>query len=478
MKRSPGTHTRLKRCRRDLETRNQQHVLRFWDELSDHQRDHLLTDVESIPWDVVDPLVQSHILTRPEQTVPTELSPPCIYPRVPGVKEKPVYADAERLGRELIGAGKVAAFTVAGGQGTRLGYDCPKGAVVVTPVGERTLFQLFAEAVLANRRRYNASVRWYILTSRSNHGETIEFFKSHNHFGLPEDDVVFFSQGMLPAFDFDGRILMESKHALSLAPDGHGGSLKALCDSGALADMRSRGIEIVSYFQVDNPLVKPIDPLFIGLHTKTGSEMSTKVATKADDLERVGNICVHDGKVIVVEYSDFPDELAHARNPDGNRRFDAGNLAIHLLNVDFVERVVGKAFRLPFRRADKIVAFVDESGTLRRPDQPNAVKLETFIFDVLPLAKQPLLLEVDRAEEFSPVKNPTGVDSLDSSKRDQNARACRWLESAGIEVPRKPDGQPDVTVYISPMLALDPQDVKEKIAEIPSLRSGDHAILA
>jgi UDP-N-acetylglucosamine/UDP-N-acetylgalactosamine diphosphorylase len=282
---------------------------------------------------------------------------------------------------------------------------------------------------------------------------------------------------MLPAFDRSGRLLLEAKHRLALAPDGHGGSLKALVRSGALVEMRRRGVEIISYFQVDNPLVNPIDPLFIGLHALTGSEMSTKAASKADDLEKVGNLCLADGRLTVIEYSDFPESLARARNPDGFRRFDAGSLAIHLLQVSFVDRVVADAFTMPFRRAEKILPYVDESGEIVRPAAPNAIKLEQFVFDVLPLAANPLVFAVDRAEEFSPVKNPAGVDSLESSKRDQNRRACHWLEAADVPIPRRPDGEPDVFVTILPSFALDVEELRAKRDQIPPIQRGASLVL-
>ncbi len=464
---------RYEKCLAALEPRGQAHVLRWWDELSAADREQLVTELESIPWDVLDPIISTHVLAKPQATALDRLSPAPVYPGVATPGNEKLYESATRRGRELIAAGKVAAFTVAGGQGTRLGIDGPKGAVVVTPVGERTLFQIFAETIKAVRNRYAAKIPWYIMTSPANHDQTLDFLEEHEFFGLPGEDVIAFSQGMLPAFDFQGRLLLDAKHRLALAPDGHGGSLKALVTGGATKDMRARGIEIISYFQVDNPLVKPIDPLFIGLHADTGSQMSTKIARKADDLERVGNVCVHDGRVIVVEYTEFPEVCAHARNEDGGRRFDAGNLAIHLLNVDFVEQLGGRTFQLPFRRAEKAVAYLDEAEQRIQPNGPNAVKLETFVFDALPLAESPLVLEVNRAEEFSPVKNARGVDSLESSRRDQTARACRWLDAAGVTVPRTKDGTPDVTLAISPLFALDAEDVAAKVDRLPQLKPGD-----
>jgi UDP-N-acetylglucosamine/UDP-N-acetylgalactosamine diphosphorylase len=470
---TPSIERRHERCLAALQERGQQHVLRWWDELGPAERDHLLSEIESIPWEIVDPLIASHVLETPERTIPTDLAPADVYPRQPESGEKALYERAIEAGKRLIQAGKVAAFTVAGGQGTRLGFKGPKGAVAVTPVGEKTLFQLFAEMIRAARGRYEVQIPWYIMTNPLNHEQTVGFLKDHDFFGLPEEDVVLFPQEMLPAFDLSGRMLLADKHRLALAPDGHGGSLKALVKSGALEDLRSRGVEIISYFQVDNPLVKPFDPLFIGLHAETGSEMSAKVTPKAGDLERVGNVCIHEANVRVIEYSDFPGKLAHAKNPDGSRKFDAGNLAIHLLDPAFVDRIIAQRFQLPYRRVEKSITHADEAGRLRTPAEPNVVKLETFVFDALPLTRNPLLLEVDRAEEFSPVKNLEGVDSLKSSKRDQVARACRWLEAAGADVPRKRDGEPDITVAISPLFALDVEDVRANRDRLPVLRPGD-----
>ena len=372
---------------------------------------------------------------------------------------------------------RVAAFTVAGGQGTRLGFDGPKGAVVVTPAGDRTLFQIFAATVKAVRRRYRATIPWYVMTSQANHDQTLTYFEENHFFDLPPEDVILFRQGMLPTFDFEGHILMESKDRLALAPDGHGGSLKALVHSGALSDMKQRGVSVISYFQVDNPLVKPFDPLFIGLHINTGSEMSTKVTPKSDDLEEVGNVCLRNGKVSVIEYSEFPATLAHEKNKDGSRKFNAGNLAIHLLNVDFVDRVVGQSFRLPFCRAEKAVPFLNDQGHIQQPQAPNAIKLESFIFDALPLAKNPLVLDVEREEEFSPGKNTTGVDSLDTAKRDQIARAYRWLEKAGATPPRKVNGDPDASVAIFPSFALSAADVETRKDELPEIQPGDRILI-
>ena len=466
---------RYEQCRKLLESRNQQHLLAWWDSLDGDSREKLLREIESIPWELVDELIPTHVLKEPPRHVPSDIVPAPAYPRIPTAELKPLYEEARELGRQLISTGKVAAFTVAGGQGTRLGFDGPKGAVAITPVRRKTLFQLFAEIIRAAIDRYGTPIPWYIMTSTGNYQQTKDFLEENKYFGLSAHNVFLFCQGMLPSFDFGGKTLMTDKDQLALAPDGHGGSLKSLVTSGSLKRMQQRGVEIITYFQVDNPLIKPFDELFIGLHRLTRSEMSSKVTPKADDLERLGNVCLADGRVVVIEYSDFPEHLARAKNPDGSRRFDLGSLAIHLLDVGFVERIVGHRFELPYHRALKEVAWLDEHGVQQTPPKgkPNAVKLETFVFDALPLAKNPLVLEIDRSEEFSPVKNARGVDSLETSIRDQIRRAARWLEAAGAKVPRNNDGEPAVTLEIAPSFAMSAEDVQRKLTNPSKLSAGE-----
>jgi len=462
-----------------LRQRNQDHVFRWWDELTTSKKRHLLDDIRSIPWGIIDPLLASPQSLQADDPISNELSPPRVHPHNPTPDLADLYAEAVETGRRMISEGKVAAFTVAGGQGTRLGFEGPKGTVPVTPVKMKTLFQLFAEMIHTVRERYEVGIAWYIMTSPATHERTMSFLQEHEFFGLPTDDVVVFPQQMLPLFDSDGYILMKSKHRLWLGPDGHGGSLKALAHSGALADLSARAVKVISYFQIDNPMVKPFDPLFIGLHATTHSEMSTKVATKTHDKERVGNVCVQGGSTVVIEYSQphFLQDYAHQRNPDGSRRFDAGNLAIHLLDVSFLDRILAQRFELPYHRARKKVKWINEKGVECEPVEENAYKYETFVFDALPLAQNPLVLEVDRMEEFSPVKNASGADSVDTSIADQVHRAARWLEAAGVEVPRASNGAPEVTLEIAPSLALDASDLLAHIERLPKLQRGDKIYL-
>jgi UDP-N-acetylglucosamine/UDP-N-acetylgalactosamine diphosphorylase len=300
------------------------------------------------------------------------------------------------------------------------------------------------------------------MTSDVNDAATRAFFAKHNHFGLDPKNVVFFQQGMMPAFSMDGQLLLGEKDSLALSPDGHGGSLRALDKSGALADMRKRGVEHLSYFQVDNPLVHVIDPLFVGLHALTGSEMSSKTIPKANPLEKVGNFVIGDGKTQVIEYSDLPESLAMQTNPDGSPKFNAASIGIHALTVGFIEHLnAGGQLKLPWHRAEKKVPYVDANGDVVKPDKPNAVKLEQFVFDAIPLARNAMVYTTERGEEFSPVKNAEGVDSPATSKRDQIRRAARWLREVGVDVPEK-NGEPAATLEISPLFAASVAQLKTK----------------
>lgn len=430
------TELREPELRHRCQQHGQSHLFAFWDQLPPQQRDQLLDDVRKIPFDELPALCAVVTAQTSSAASTADFEPPSFVERPQSLCDDP----RTQRGEALLQHSKVAAFTVAGGQGTRLGFDGPKGAFAISPISNKSLFQLFAEQIAATDRRYGGRTRWYIMTSDANDAATREFFGQHQSFGLAPDQIRFFRQGSMPAFAPDGRILLDAPHRLALAPDGHGGSLLALSRSGALAEMASNGVEHISYFQVDNPLVRCLDPFFIGLHADSGSEMSSKCVAKASDDEKVGIFARRDGRLRVFEYSDLPAALMSARNPDGTRRFDAGSIAIHLLTRRFVERLTADAarFRLPWHRALKKTPCVDlATGRRVEPSQPNAIKLEAFVFDALPLAENPILLRTERREEFSPVKNAGGVDSVATARRDLSDRAARWLVAAGCTPMRR-----------------------------------------
>lgn len=454
---------------RTLESVGQSQVLRYYDKLDDAERAVLLAQIESIDWPELARLIESHVKKKPTFTLPEKIAPAPWYPNVPTTDKAGHYKTARALGEKLIREGKVAAFTVAGGQGTRLGWDAPKGTFPATPIRGVSLFESMAEYIRKTQKKYSTRVPWYIMTSPANDADTRAYFKQNNYLGLDAKDVMLFPQAMMPAVDMSGKVLLEATASMALSPNGHGGSLKALWAGGAISDMKKRGIEQISYTQVDNPIVKVIDPQFIGLHALDGCEMSSKMLPKREPLEKLGNFCLVDGRMTVIEYSNLPDNLAHEKAPNGDLRFRAGSIAIHVIRVDFVESLNTRpgGFALPFNRAEKKVPYLcPDSGSPMKPEKPNAVKLETFVFDALPMCERSIIYETDRVDEFAPIKNAdaapieTSVDSPYTSKLGQAERAARWLESVGVKVARRGDGRVDGVIEISQLTAIEADDLK------------------
>jgi len=234
--------------------------------------------------------------------------------------------------------------------------------------------------------------------------------------------------------------------------------------SGAVDTMKAAGVDIVSYFQVDNPIIPCVDPAFVGFHVLGQSELSSKMVPKAYPLEKVGHFCTQDGVTKVIEYSDMPEAMQEERDADGGIRFKAGSVAIHIFDRDFIARAGGDATdtKLPFHRANKKIPYVDEDGNTQSPTEPNGVKFEMFVFDALPLAKNPVIIEATRGDNFSPVKNAEGVDSPQSCKEDQLRMFARWLKAAGVEIETDESGLPPITFEISHRFAADEKDFVEQ----------------
>ncbi len=455
----------------------QEHVLQYVDDISPAGRKRLLDQLRAIAWDEFDEWVDNHV-RRATAGAPAGTPEPAPYlplePDTPDRRE--LYARARAQGVELLRAGAVAAFTVAGGQGTRLGFNGPKGTYPISPVRQKSLFQLFAETIARNGALYGRPIPWYIMTSPQNDSETRDFFDANACFGLAPDAITFFRQGQMPAFDFDGRLLLAARDSLALSPDGHGGSLRALHVSGALEDMSRRGIEHISYFQVDNPLVTILDPLFIGLHHLQNAQMSNRMVPKLDAREKMGVFCQVDGRTQVVEYSDLPADLAADTDADGRLHFVAGSPAIHLLRRDFVAELNAAGFSLPWHRAVKKVPCLDDTGNLIEPAEPNAVKLETFVFDALRFTDRTIILEAKRADEFAPVKNKEGRDSPATCRRLMQEQFARWLTAAGVRVPRRQDGSLDCRLEISPHCGVSAEDFGKGFEPI-TIKPGDEVYL-
>ncbi|MHC4758918.1 MAG: UTP--glucose-1-phosphate uridylyltransferase, partial [Planctomycetota bacterium] len=433
---------------------------------------------KSLDFEKIRQWIDNIVINHSTEDLPANFKPVDYYPAAPASSEQQqIFEKATELGKKLLSEGKVAAFVVAGGQGSRLGFDGPKGNYPISPVTNKTLFELFAETIAAASRKYGTSLSWYIMTSPLNYCQTKKIFQENNYYGLDKNNVFIFQQGNLPNFSLDGKIFLANKDSLAVSPDGHGGSLKALYESGAVEDMRKKGVELISYFQVDNPLIHIFDPLFIGLHTLDEAEMSSKALKKEQPNDKVGNFCLVDGKVTVIEYSDLPVELEEKRNPDGSLVFNLGSIAIHMINRSFIERLNQKGFALPLHRAFKKISYINEDGVLQKPCEPNGIKLETFIFDAIPLAEKSIVLETIKEQEFAPLKNASGINGPDDIKKRITARAADWLSSNGISVSINPDGSINAVIEISPSFALEKEEIKQKLDKIPEIKPGEQLYL-
>ena len=441
-----------------LESHGQGHVLQFWDKLSASEQQSLFEQLNKTDFDQLASLFSavSEGNHWAELAARAEAPPAITLEDFADAKSR----DAARtVGLEAISAGKVAMIVVAGGQGSRLGFNHPKGMFPIGPLSNRTLFQIFIDTLRSRSAQCQTTIPFYIMTSPPTHDETIAFLTENNWFGMSPDDIKVFCQGTMPAVDADGKILLESKGKVFESPDGHGGTIKALEVNGCIADMQRRGIEHVFYGQIDNPLVQICDPALIGFHIQKQSELTTQVVRKTEPMQKVGNVVQIDGVVQIIEYSDLPEEPASQTQADGSLKLWAGNIAVHIFKFDFLQRALADADSLPFHRAHKKVPFVDADGNLVQPEAPNAYKFEKFIFDLLPAAKNAIVCEVDPAEGFCAVKNapPATAETPEHVKVAILDLHRSWLEAAGAVV------KTDVSVEIDPMFAVDREMVAEKV---------------
>ncbi len=452
---------------------HQRHVLERLDALSGKERAELERQLELVDFPLIERLAGKLMSPAGDMMSPAGdmMSPasekqyrlePAPVIRLPRSEEELAHREeAREAGLRALADGRVAAFTASGGQGTRLGIAGPKGAVSPGLPSGRTLFQMQADMVKALSERAGVAVPWYLMTSEANDLETHDFFRRHGYLGLDEKDVFFMQQQMMPAVDTDGRLILSEKNRIFMSPNGHGGTFEALARSGALDDMDRRGVDIIFYCQVDNPLVRLCDPVFIGYHLRASAGMSLKVTAKCNAEEKVGVLGLRDGKAAVIEYSDLGEEEMHATGPDGGLLYWAGSIAIHVLGVDFARRVGSGALELPYHMARKPIPSYDTvSGETVKVD---GVKFETFIFDALPMAGSMAAMEVERRDEFAPVKNRTGVDSVETARDAISDHFARMLEEAGVPVPRGEDGRPVFPIEVSPLYAMDAVGLKARL---------------
>ena len=393
-----------------LQPTGQEHLLAFWNEISPAQQARLAAQIEKLDL----PLIESLFRGEVDQPDWAELSRRATPPPAVRLTDREsdgggelgiTDAAATARGIEALRAGQVGVILTAGGQGSRLGFELPKSLFPIGPVSSASLLQVHVEKIRAIAARYGVAMPFYLMTSPATHEHTIRFLQENNNFGLAESELVVFCQGTMPSVDIEtGKLLLSAKDQLFLSPDGHGGTIAGLETSGAIKDMQSRGIEQLFYFQVDNPIVPICDPALLGYHLLAESELTSLTVAKQQPQDKLGNFAMIDGRLHVIEYSDLPDDVAELRDEQGRLKFWAGSIAVHVFERTLLERALEIKDTLPFHIAKKKVPHVDDDGNIVTPSEPNALKFEKFIFDLLPAAERPIVVEYAEEECFAPAQ--------------------------------------------------------------------------
>ena len=398
-----------------LEEKGQSHVMRGFDDLTEEQQKGLLAQIEAVDWKVIE-------LAGKQSKIPLGELSPLGAVEVSEIEKRE--GEFREAGLTAIREGKVAALLLAGGMGTRLGLDKPKGELNVGINRTLYIFQCLINNLMDVTREAGATVPLYIMTSEKNNDETIRFFEEHDYFGYPKEDVAFFVQEMAAAVDYDGKLLLEAPGRLATSPNGNGGWFSSLVKAGLLSDIHQRGVEWINIFAVDNVLQQIADPLFIGATILNGKVSGSKVVRKVDAYEKMGVLCLEDGRPSVVEYYEMSKDMAESTDETGNLRYAFGVILNYLFRVDKLEEIVER--ELPVHVVEKKIPYLAEDGTLVKPEEPNGYKFETLVVDMIRMMDNNLPFEVVREREFAPIKNLHGVDSLDSARE--------LLQKNGIEL--------------------------------------------
>ncbi len=399
-----------------LSAHGQTHLLNYFDELSEESAASLLSQIEKIDWSLLD------LLKREEMKVEKgELSPLGAL-EISEIEAN--RAEYEAVGIEALKAEKVGAVLLAGGQGTRLGFDGPKGTYPIGVNRELYIFECLINNMMDVVKRTGAWIPLYIMTSEKNNDATVSFFKEHNYFGYDPAHVRFFIQEMAPSVDYTGKIYLEAKDRISLSPNGNGGWFTSLVKAGYLDQMKADGIEWLTVFAVDNVCQRINDPAFVGATIASGRECGAKVVAKANPTEKIGVLCLEDGKPSIVEYYEITEDMKNLRDEKGELLYKFGVILNYMFKVSKLEDILKNS--MPTHVVEKKIPYIDEEGNLQKPTSPNGYKFETLVLDMIHLMDSCLSYEVVREREFAPVKNADGVDSVETARE--------LLKKNGVEI--------------------------------------------
>ena len=398
----------------ELKKYGQEHLLNHYDTLDEDKKEKLLEQLSNIDFELVNSLYEN--TKKTENISNKDVIEPIDY--LDKYKLNEEYKRYESIGRKAIKDGKLAAVTMAGGQGTRLGHSGPKGTYDIGLDSHKSLFELLCDGIKEEAKKYDVTIPWFIMTSKENNDETIKFFEKNKYFGYQKDkNLFFFMQGQLPMVDTEGKILIDENGLVKEAADGHGGIYDALVKNGMTKKMRELGVEWVFIGGVDNCLVKMVDPVLMGVAIDKNVSVAGKSLVKANPHEKVGVFCKKNGKPYVIEYSEITDEMAEAVDENGELLYGESHILCNLFSIDAIERM--GANPLPYHSAFKKAKYIDKDGNLIEPTSPNAYKFEAFLFDAFGAVDNMAVLRVKREEEFAPVKNSdeAGVDCPKTARK-------------------------------------------------------------
>lgn len=386
-----------------LEKYGQEHVLKYYDELPDEQRNTLIEQIDRTDFTVIGQAAETG-----KRGIIAPIKAMTI-PEIAMGRER-----FERIGMEAVKAGKLGAVLLAGGMGTRLGSDAPKGMYDIGISKPVYIFQRLIENLMKVVEKAGNYIQLFVMTSEKNHDATVGFFKEHDYFGYDKDYIAFFKQDMAPAADFDGKVYMEAKDSIATSPNGNGGWFLSMKKSGLLELVEKRGIEWLNVFAVDNVLQSIADPVFAGAVLEGGYSVGSKVIRKVNPQEKVGVMCTEDGRPSIVEYIELTEDMLTQKDENGEYAYNFGVILNYLFKVDKLVNLLER--KLPYHKSAKKIPYINEAGELVKPEEPNGYKYEQFILDMIQLLDSCLPFEVVREKEFAPIKNKTGVDSVESAR--------------------------------------------------------------